>query len=77
MSNKEFNHDALFEFVQKYSADNKIMISYDDCDYVRELYKDYNIYNFDFVYPMTNVGGNKCKIGKEIVITNYNIIKNN
>ena len=74
---KEFNHDALFEFVQKYSADNKIMISYDDCDYVRELYKDYNIYNFDFVYPMTNVGGNKCKIGKEIVITNYNIIKNN
>jgi DNA adenine methylase len=49
------------------------MISYDDDPYIRELYKDYNIYNFDFVYSMTNVGGNQCKVGKEIVITNYKV----
>ena len=49
------------------------MISYDDSPYIRELYKDYYIYNFDFVYSMTNTGGNNCKIGKEIIITNYKI----
>lgn len=70
---KEFNHEELFEWVQKHSNNNKIMLSYDDSPYIRELYKDYNIYSFDFVYSMTNTGGNLCKSGKEIVITNYEI----
>lgn len=72
---KNFNHDELFNFVEKYSKTNKIMISYDDCEYIRELYKDYNIYTFDFVYSMTNVNSKTCKTGKEIVITNYKIEK--
>lgn len=70
---KEFNHEELFEWVQKHSNNNKIMLSYDDSPYIRELYKDYNIYSFNFVYSMTNTGGNLCKSGKEIVITNYEI----
>lgn len=70
---KEFNHEALYEFVEHYGKDNKIMISYDDCEYIRNLYKDYFIYSFDFVYSMTNTGGNSCKKGKEIVITNYDV----
>ena len=70
---KNFNHESLYEFVKYYGQDNKIMISYDDCEYIRNLYKDYYIYDFDFVYTMTNTGGNTCKIGKEIVITNYDI----
>lgn len=70
---KNFNHLELFEWVKKYSLNNKIMISYDDSPYIRELYKDFNIYSFDFVYSMTNTGGNLCKEGKEIVITNYKI----
>ena len=68
---KEFDHESLFDWVECYGKNNKIMISYDDCDYIRNLYKDYNIYDFDFVYSMTNTGGNRCKIGKEIIITNY------
>lgn len=68
---KEFNHEELFEWVKKHSDNNQIMLSYDDSPYIRELYKDYNIYSFDFVYSMTNTGGNLCKNGKEIVITNY------
>lgn len=70
---KNFNHLELFEWVNKHSSNNKIMLSYDDSEYIRELYKDYNIYSFDFVYAMTNTGGNLCKTGKEIVITNYDI----
>lgn len=68
---KEFNHDELFNWVEKYTTNNKIMISYDDSPYIRELYKNYNIYNFDFKYSMTNTGGNLCKTGNEIIITNY------
>ena len=73
---KEFNHEALFDWVEYYGKDNKIMISYDDCEYIRNLYNGYHIYNFDFVYSMTNTGGNSCKNGKEIVITNYDIANN-
>ena len=70
---KNFNHDMLFEWVQNHSKNNKIMISYDESSYIRNLYKNYNIYSFDFVYSMTNVGGKVCKKGGEIVITNYDI----
>jgi DNA adenine methylase len=70
---KEFDHEKLFKWVEKHSKNNKIMLSYDDSPYIRELYKDYNIYGFDFVYSMTNTGGNLCTKGKEIVITNYEI----
>jgi DNA adenine methylase len=70
---KEFDHMLLFEWINKHSKNNKIMMSYDDSQYIRELYKDYNIYSFDFVYSMTNTGGNLCKSGKEIIITNYNV----
>ncbi len=70
---KNFDHIKLFEWVNKHSKNNKIMLSYDDSEYIRELYKDYNIYSFDFTYSMTNTGGNLCKKGKEIVITNYNV----
>ena len=70
-----FDHEKLFEWIEKHSSNNKIMISYDDSPYIRELYKDYYIYNFDFVYAMTNVNGKPCTIGKEIVITNYKIEK--
>lgn len=70
---KTFNHKALFNFVEKYGKNNKILISYDDCEFIRELYKGYNIYNFNITYSMTNTGGNKCKKGKEIIITNYKI----
>ncbi len=68
---KGFNHRALFDWVNAHAEHNKIMISYDDSEYIRALYEGFNIYSFDFTYTMTNVGNNKCKIGKEIIITNY------
>lgn len=68
---KGFDHYALCEWVKAHAEHNKIMISYDNSEYIRNLYKDFNIYSFDFTYTMTNVGNKKCKIGKEIIITNY------
>lgn len=57
--------------MKKHSSKNLIMMSYDDSPYIRELYNEYYIFNFDFVYSMTNTGGNSCREGQEIVITNY------
>lgn len=70
---KEFPHEAMLEWVNKHKDNNLIMISYDDSEYIRELYKDFYIYSFDFTYSMTNTGGNTCRVGQEIVITNYEI----
>lgn len=68
---KRFNHEVLCSWVKTHSEKNKIMISYDNCDYIRDLYKDFNVFSFDMTYTMTNVGGNKCKKGAELIITNY------
>lgn len=68
---KGFDHDGLCKWVKAHADQNKIMISYDDSSYIRALYEGFNIYSFDFTYTMTNVGHDKCKIGKEIIITNY------
>ena len=74
---KGFDHDGLCEWVKKHADSNRIMMSYDNSEYICDLYKDFNIFGFDFKYSMTNVGGSKCKDGKEIVITNYDKPKPN
>ncbi|MBR4786479.1 MAG: DNA adenine methylase [Bacteroidales bacterium] len=68
---KGFDHDTLCSWVKAHADKNKIMLSYDDSEYIRSLYEGFNIYSFDFTYTMTNVGNKKCKVGKELVITNY------
>lgn len=70
---KDFDHEGLFEWVKKHSENNLIMISYDNDKHIREVYKDYYLYDFDFTYCMTNPGGNKAKTGKELVIVNYDL----
>lgn len=67
-----FPHDKLYSFLKKEDEKgNKFMITYDDCEEIREMYKEYNIKTFTASYSMTNTGGNNCKLGNEIIITNY------
>lgn len=66
-----FDHERFAEEVKK--CKHKWMITYDDCEYIRELFKDYQITPFELMYGMRNVSkGNEMK-GKEILITNYEI----
>jgi len=66
-----FDHERFAEEVKK--CKHKWMITYDDCEYTRELFKDYQITPFELMYGMRNVTkGNEMK-GKEILITNYKI----
>ena len=68
----KFDHNAFVEFVKLLSKNNKIMITYDNCEWVREQFKDFNQYDFQATYSMTNNNKTgKAKVGKELIITNY------
>jgi len=66
---KGFDHERFAEEVK--NCLHKWMITYDNCDYVKEMYKDFNIIPFEFAYGMRNVTANAEMTGKEILITNY------
>lgn len=66
---KGFDHERFAEEVK--NCPHKWMITYDNCDYVKEMYKDFNIIPFEFAYGMRNVTANAEMTGKEVLITNY------
>ena len=66
---KGFDHERFAEEVK--NCPHKWMITYDNCEYIREMYKDFNIIPFEFAYGMRNVTANAEMTGKEILITNY------
>ncbi len=66
----EADHIRLFKLYEDLS--NKgvyCLLTNNDCDYVKNLYKDYNIKSVD-VKRMINCNGNN-RVGKEVIITNY------
>lgn len=66
----EADHIRLFNLFKKLS-DNGVycMMTNNDCDFIKNLYKDYNIKIID-VKRMINCDGNK-RTGKEVIVTNY------
>ena len=70
---KGFDHERLKGALDK--CRYKWLMTYDDCSYIRELYKDYNVMEFEFAYGMRNAGGGTDMKGKELIISNYDIKK--
>ena len=62
-SHREFNHLKLNQILK--TVDNWIL-SYNDCEYIRSLYGEYEIVELDWSYGMS-----KNKKSKEIIIINY------
>lgn len=60
---EQFDHQRLFDVVS--SKKNWIM-TYNDCDFIRELYKDFLIIEADWSYGM-----NKSKASSELVILSF------
>lgn len=60
-----FDHEVFAEKVKSFDA--KVLLSYNDCDSIRELYKDWTIESYDLTYGSKN----KDKVGKELLIRNY------
>ncbi len=57
-----FDHQKLFSCL---STKRSWILTYNDCDYIRDLYKNYEIIDIDWTYGM-----NKSKKSSEIVIIN-------
>ena len=70
---KDFEHDVFFDSVK--NLNGKFMITYNDNEWIRESYKDYNIETIEYKYYMafeTDENGEKKTRNKnELVITNY------
>lgn len=70
---KGFDHERLKNCLDK--CEWKWLMTYDDCPYIRELYKDYNMMGLEFSYGMRNAGGGTDMRGNELIISNYEIKK--
>ena len=66
---KGFDHERFAEALK--ACPHKWMMTYDNCDYIKETYKDFNVIPFEFAYGMRNAIPNNDMTGKELLITNY------
>ncbi len=62
---ESFNHEEFYNIIIKFKT---FMICYNDCEYIRNLYKNYNIIDLSWNYGM-----NKTKKSSEILIISYSI----
>jgi DNA adenine methylase len=66
---KEFNHERFAELLKQ--TRHKWLITYDDSEYIKNLFDFANIISWDLTYGMRNVNKNSNQIGKEIFISNF------
>ncbi|MDF1867526.1 MAG: DNA adenine methylase [Saprospiraceae bacterium] len=66
---KGFDHERFAEVMKR--TNHKWLITYDNSDYVRELFSFANIFTWELTYGMRNVKGNIQQKEKEIFISNY------
>lgn len=64
------NHLELFEYIKSLPKDVKWLLSYDDNEYIRDLYKEYNIVVDNFKYCAMKTK-NKHNIKNELWISNF------
>ena len=67
------DHERLVKTLQKTKF--KFILTYDDCEEIRELYSWANIYEVSFFYRLDNSIDNngKRKMGAELIITNFDV----
>jgi len=73
---KSFDHKRFAENMKK--CKHKWLITYDDSEYVRNLFSFANIIPWNLTYGMRNITENSNQMGKELFISNYTLknIKN-
>lgn len=70
-----FNHKNLRDYLCK--TKSKFLLTYDNCEFIKELYKDFYTLEWDLQYGMNNYKQKKAGIGKELLISNYELKFNN
>jgi len=66
---KIFEHERFAEVLK--NTKHKWLITYDDSEYIRDLFSFANIKKWNMTYGMRNVGTNGNQIGNELFISNY------
>lgn len=66
---KAFDHEKFADTMK--NCKHKWLITYDDCEYIRELFSFANIISWDLTYGMRNVTKTSDQKGKELFISNY------
>ncbi|HNL06177.1 MAG: DNA adenine methylase [Chitinophagales bacterium] len=70
---KAFDHERLAESLQKCS--HKWLITYDDSDYIRNLFSFAEINAWNLTYGMRNITKKSNQKGEELFISNYPIFE--
>ena len=68
---KSFDHKRFAENMK--NCNHKWLITYDDSEYIRELFSFANIIPWNLTYGMRNITETSDQIGKELFISNYNL----
>ncbi len=68
---KIFDHKRFAEALMR--TNHKWLITYDDSEYIRELFSFANIKKWNLTYGMRNVGNNGNQKGNELFISNYQL----
>lgn len=68
-----FDHEKLFKDLK--NCKHNWLITYDNNDELKDLYKDYHIIDWELQYGMNNYKKKTAEKGKEILIANYDLNK--
>jgi len=68
---KSFNHERFAENMK--NCKHKWLITYDDSEYIRNLFSYANITPWNLKYGMRNITENSNQTGKELFISNYTV----
>lgn len=67
----DFDHERLYNVVKR--SDHRILITYDNSEYIRNLYRDFYMVEWELSYGMTNYKRDKVRVGSELLIANFPI----
>ncbi len=70
---EDFDHERFARIMKR--CKHRWLITYDDSQKIRKLFKFANVYPWKLQYGMNNYKQEKAKIGKELFITNFKIIE--
>ena len=66
-----FDHKKFAEDMK--ACPHKWMITYDDCEEIRNNFSFAHLYEWEFQYGMNNYKKDFAAKGKELIITNYSV----
>jgi DNA adenine methylase len=68
---KGFDHERFAKVMK--NCNHKWLITYDNSDYIKDLFNFANIVEWNLMYGMRNIIQSSDQLGKEIFITNFEI----